>query len=162
MASRVYDASAFYAGIPFSSPQQGCTTPLVFDEIKHIKQSHGVLEILLDAGRLEIVEPDSEKTNMVIEHSKKTGDYQKLSKADISAVALAFQLNAQLVTDDFAVLNLAKNLGLDVAPIMTKGIKMVGKWVYYCPACKKEFSAMDTCPICANKLRRKLLKSKPS
>jgi UPF0271 protein len=162
LASRVYDASAFYAGIPFSSPQQGCTTPLVFEEIKHIKQSHGVLETLFDAGRLEIIEPDPEKTTTVIERSKKTGDYQKLSRADVSAVALALQLKAQLVTDDFAVLNLAKNLGLDVAPIMTKGIKVVGSWAYYCPACKKEFSALDTCPICANKLKRRLLKGEPS
>ncbi|MEM2786328.1 MAG: nucleotide-binding protein [Candidatus Nitrosotenuis sp.] len=162
MAYRVYDASAFYAGIPFSSPQHGYTTPLIFDEIKHIKQSHGILDTLLDAGRLQIIEPDAGKINTVIGHSKKTGDYQKLSKADISAVALALQLKAELVTDDYAVSNLAKNLGLDVAPIMTKGIKVVGSWIYYCPACKKEFTALDTCPICANKLRRKLLKSKSS
>lgn len=162
MDSRVYDASAFYAGIPFSSPQHGYTTPLVFDEVKHIKQSHGVLDTLLDAGRLQVIEPDPEKVDVVVERSKKTGDYQKLSEADVSAVALALQLEAEIVTDDFAVSNLAKNLGLTVVPIMTKGIKVVGRWLYYCPACKKEFSALDTCPICANKLRRRLLKGKPS
>ena len=95
-----------------------------------------------------------------MEQAKKTGDYQKLSKADASAVALAFQLAGQLVTDDFAVSNLAKNMGLVVQPIMTKGIRDVGKWNYYCPACKKEFSAKDTCPICGNVLKRKLLKGK--
>ncbi|MEO9308713.1 MAG: nucleotide-binding protein [Nitrososphaera sp.] len=162
MDSKVYDASAFYAGIPFSSPLPGYTTPLVFEEVKHIKKHQGVLDTLLDAGRLQIIEPDSEKIDAVIEHSKKTGDYQMLSKADISAVALAFQLKAELVTDDFAVSNLAKNLGLEVAPIMTKGIEAVGSWIYYCPACKKEFSTLDTCPLCANRLRRKLLKGKSS
>ncbi|MEM3064935.1 MAG: nucleotide-binding protein [Candidatus Nitrosotenuis sp.] len=162
MDSRVYDASAFYAGIPFSSPQRGHTTPLVFDEVKHIKQSHGVLDTLLDAGRLQVIEPDPEKVDVVVERSKKTGDYQNLSEADVSAVALALQLEVEIVTDDFAVSNLAKNLGLTVVPIMTKGIKVVGRWLYYCPACKKEFSALDTCPICANKLRRRLLKGKPS
>lgn len=160
MASRVYDASAFYAGIPFASPEEGYTTSLVFEEIKHIKQSHGALDILLETNRLKILDPDSEKMNIVIEQAKKTGDYQKLSKADASAVALAFQLMGQLVTDDFAVSNLAKNLGLVVQPIMTKGIRDVGRWNYYCPACKKEFSATDVCPICGNKLKRKLLKGK--
>lgn len=160
MASRVYDASAFYAGIPFASPEEGCTTSLVFEEIKHIKQSHGALDILLETNRLKILDPDSDKLNIVIEEAKKTGDYQKLSKADASAVALAFQLMGQLVTDDFAVSNLAKNLGLVVQPIMTKGIRDVGRWNYYCPACKKEFSATDVCPICGNKLKRKLLKGK--
>lgn len=160
MASRVYDASAFYAGIPFASPEEGCTTSLVFEEIKHIKQSHGALDILLETNRLKILDPDSDKLNTVIEQAKKTGDYQKLSRADTSAVALAFQLMGQLVTDDFAVSNLAKNLGLVVQPIMTKGIKDVGRWNYYCPACRKEFSATDVCPICGNRLKRKLLKGK--
>jgi UPF0271 protein len=160
LASRVYDASAFYAGIPFASPEEGYTTSLVFEEIKHIKQSHGALDILLETNRLKILDPDSEKLNIVIEQAKKTGDYQKLSKADASAVALAFQLMGQLVTDDFAVSNLAKNLGLVVQPIMTKGIRDVGRWNYYCPACKKEFSATDVCPICGNNLKRKLLKGK--
>jgi UPF0271 protein len=160
LASRVYDASAFYAGIPFASPEEGCTTSLVFEEIKHIKQSHGALDILLETNRLKILDPDSDKLNTVIEQAKKTGDYQKLSRADTSAVALAFQLMGQLVTDDFAVSNLAKNLGLVVQPIMTKGIKDVGRWNYYCPACRKEFSATDVCPICGNRLKRKLLKGK--
>lgn len=160
MAFRVYDASAFYAGIPFASSEQGCITSLVFEEIKHIKQSHGALEMLFDTNRLKIVDPESEKIDFVIKRSKKTGDYQELSEADVSAIALAFQLKAQLVTDDFAVSNLAKNIGLDVTPIMTKGIKVVGSWVYYCPACKKEFSALDACPNCGNRLRRKLLKGK--
>ncbi|MGI0003753.1 MAG: NOB1 family endonuclease [Candidatus Nitrosotenuis sp.] len=158
MASKIYDASAFYAGTPFASPEEACTTSLVFDEIKHIKQSHGALDTLLETGRLRILDADSEKTNLVVKCAKKTGDFQKMSKADISAVALAFELGGQLITDDFAVSNLAKNMNLDVRPIMTKGIRDVGKWNYYCPACKKEFSAVDTCPICGNKLKRKLLK----
>jgi UPF0271 protein len=160
LASRVYDASAFYAGIPFASPDEGFTTQLVFDEIKHIKQSHGALDTLLGMGRLRIVDADAERMDFVAECAKRTGDLQKMSRADISAVALALQLGGQLVTDDFAVSNLAKNLNLDVAPAMTKGIRDVGKWVYYCPACKKEFDAQDSCPICGSSLKRRLLKGK--
>lgn len=158
MASRVYDASAFYAGIPFASPEQGLTTTLVFEEIKHIKKSHGALEILLDTNRLRIEDPDLGETELVSNAAKKTGDFQKLSDADISAVALAHQINASLVTDDFAVSNLAKNLKLHVQPVMTKGIRDVGKWIHYCAGCKKGFSGLDFCPNCGNKLNRKLLK----
>jgi UPF0271 protein len=162
LASRVYDASAFYSGVPFASPEEGCTTSLVFEEIKHIKQSHGALDIILETNRLKIIDPDQNKIDEVTTNAKKTGDFQKLSKADISAVALGLQLGVQIVTDDFAVSNLAKNLGLQVQPIMTKGIRDVGRWNHYCPACKKEFSGVDTCPLCGNKLRRKLLKGKSS
>jgi UPF0271 protein len=154
--SRIYDASAFYAGVPFASSEEGYTTSLVFDEIRHIKQSHGALDTLLDTGRLRVLDADSEKTDLVVEHAKKTGDFQKMSEADISAVALALQLGGQLITDDFAVSNLAKNMGLDAMPIMTRGIKKVGKWIYYCPACKKVISATQTCPVCGSNLKRKL------
>ena len=158
MASRVYDASAFYAGVPFASPELGLTTTLVFEEIRHIKKSHGALEILLDANRLQIQDPDLTSIEFVSSEAKKTGDVQKLSKADISAVALARQLRATLVTDDFAISNLAKNLRLQVQPIMTKGIKDVGRWAHYCAGCKKGFSGLEFCPNCGNKLNRKLLK----
>jgi endoribonuclease Nob1 len=158
LASRVYDASAFYAGIPFASPEQGLTTTLVFDEIKHIKKSHGAIEILLDTDRLRIEDPDYTSTEFVSDMAKKTGDFQKLSNADISAVALAYQLSASLVTDDFAISNLAKNLKIQVQPVMTKGIKDVGRWIHYCAGCKKGFSGTEFCPNCGNKLNRKLLK----
>ncbi|MBM3903989.1 MAG: nucleotide-binding protein [Thaumarchaeota archaeon] len=158
MASRVYDASAFYAGVPFASPELGLTTTLVFDEIKHIKKSHGALETLLDTNRLQIQDPDSTSIEFVSNEAKKTGDIQKLSGADISAVALAHELKATLITDDFAISNLAKNIRLQVQPIMTKGIRDVGKWLHYCAGCKKEFSGLEFCPNCGNKLNRKLLK----
>ena len=158
MASRVYDASAFYAGIPFASPDQGLTTTLIFEEIQHIKKNHGAIEILLETNRLKIQDPGSDNIEFVSSVAKKTGDAQKLSKADISAISLAYELKARLVTDDFAVSNLAKNLKLHVEPIMTKGIKDVGKWIHYCAGCKKEFAGEKFCPNCGNKLNRKLLK----
>ena len=158
MASSVYDASAFYAGVPFSSPDTGITTTLVFEEIQHIKKNHGALEILLETDRLRIQEPDLSSTEFVTSMAKKTGDIQKLSKADISAVSLAYELKEKLVTDDFAVSNLAKNLNLQVQPIMTKGIKDVGKWIHYCAGCGQQFSGVEFCPNCGNKLNRKLLK----
>lgn len=154
----MYDASAFYAGVPFASPELGLTTTLVFDEIKHIKKSHGALETLLDTNRLQIQDPDSTSIEFVSNEAKKTGDIQKLSGADISAVALAHELKATLITDDFAISNLAKNIRLQVQPIMTKGIRDVGKWLHYCAGCKKEFSGLEFCPNCGNKLNRKLLK----
>lgn len=158
MASRVYDASAFYAGIPFASPEQGLTTTQIFEEIQHIKKNHGALEILLETDRLKIQDPDSASTEHVLVAAKKTGDVQKLSSADISAVALAYELKTRIITDDFAVSNLAKNLKIPVDPIMTKGIRDVGKWIHYCAGCKKEFSGLEFCPNCGNKLNRKLLK----
>jgi UPF0271 protein len=157
---KIYDASAFYAGIPFASAEHGYTTSLVFNEIKHIKKNHGALDILLETDRLKVQDPDPKNITAVIESAKKTGDFQELSEADISVIALCMEFNGQLITDDYAVSNLAKNLRLQVQPVMTKGIGVVGKWGYYCPACKKEFSAITNCPFCGSKLNKKLLKGK--
>ncbi len=160
MDSRVLDASAFYAGVPFGSPIESYTTPKVYDEIKHIKKNHDVLGLLLETKRLILLDPDKMHTDEVIKISKKTGDYNELSKEDISAIALCRQLNSELITDDFAVSNVAQSLGLKVSPIMTSGIQHVGSWVYYCPGCHKNFSKSTECPICGNQLRKKLLQSK--
>lgn len=162
MDFKIVDASAFYAGIPFGSPSDFVTTSLVYDEIKHIKKNHDALGILLETKRLSMIEPEKEYTEIVIKMSKTTGDFSQLSKEDMSSIALCLQLNGELITDDFAVSNVAKNLGLNVSPIMTLGIKDVGNWVHYCPGCHKNFSKSKECPICGNQLRKKLLKNKSS
>lgn len=162
MDFRIYDASAFYAGVPFLSPEDGYTTSLVFEEIKHIKKSHGAIDVLLQTGRLKIMDADQESVSAVRSSAKKTGDIQELSDADVSAVALCHQLGGHLITDDFAATNLAKQMGITVHPIMTNGIRDVGRWKHYCAACKKEFASVASCPVCGSKLRRRLLKSEPS
>jgi UPF0271 protein len=160
LVSRVLDASAFYAGIPFGSQIDSYTTPQVYDEIRHIKKNHDVLGILLETKRLTMIEPEKEYTDVVIKMSKTTGDFNHLSKEDISSIALCLQLNGELITDDFTVSNVAQNLGLKVSPIMTMGIKDVGNWIHYCPGCHKNFSKSKECPLCGNQLRKKLLKNK--
>jgi UPF0271 protein len=155
---RILDASAFYAGVPFRSSEDCFTTSLVYDEIKHIKKNHDALGTLLETNRLKIREPDSESTKSAIKASKETGDFPQLSKQDISIIALCIEMKGQIISDDFAISNVAKNLGLEILPIMTKGIKDVGKWVHYCPGCRTNHSSGIECPACGTPLKRKLLK----
>jgi endoribonuclease Nob1 len=157
---RILDASAFYAGVPFRTSDDCYTTSLVYEEIKHIKKNHGALGTLLETNRLKIREPDPESTKDAIKSSKDTGDFPQLSKQDISIIALGINMKGQIITDDFAISNVAKNLGLEIIPIMTKGIKDVGKWVHYCPGCRTNHTTGNECPVCGTPLKRKLLKSK--
>ena len=162
MVFRVLDASAFYVGIPFASQEKSYTTPAIFEEIKHIKKNHEAINVLLDTKRLEIIEPDVQYVEKVLSKAKNTGDFHNLSKEDISVIALCMQLKAELITDDFAVSNIARHLNLNVIPIMTSGITRVVDWIYFCPGCQKTFSHISECPLCGNKLRRKLSKRKSS
>lgn len=155
-SSSALDASAFYAGIPFLSSGKYCTTSAVFDEVKHIKKSHGAVEALLETGNLQIIDPDEVSIEKVKAAAKKTGDYSRLSQADISIVALAIQLKITLMTDDYAVANVATTLKVPIQSTLGKGIKETRKWISYCSACGKAFGpTAKECPLCGNKLRRK-------
>ncbi len=158
MDFRILDASAFYAGVPFRSSEDCYTTSLVYDEIQHIKKNHDALGILLETNRLKIREPDEQSTQAAIKAAKNTGDFPQLSKQDISIIALGIETKGQIITDDFAISNVAKNIGLNIVPIMTKGIKDVGKWIHYCPGCKASYQNGKECSICGTALKRKLLK----
>ena len=162
MASRVLDATSFYAGIPFSSQEQSFTTPLVFEEIKHIKRSHDAVQTLIDLGRLKIIEPKQKNIDFILEKAKKTGDLLNLSKEDVSVLALCIQLDGELVTDDYTVSNVAKHLNLKVIPLMTKGISKIFDSAYFCPACNKIFEKISECPICGSKLKKKSAERKSS
>ena len=158
MDFRILDASAFYAGVPFRSSNDYYTTSLAYDEIKHIKKNHDALGTLLETNRLKIREPDKESTEAAIKASKDTGDFPQLSKQDISIIALCIEMEGEIISDDFAISNVAKNLGLKISPIMTQGIKDVGKWVHYCPGCRTNHTNKKECPMCGTSLKRKLLK----
>jgi len=157
LASRVLDATSFYAGIPFASQDISYTTPLVFEEIKHIKKDQYAITMLIESNRLKIIEPEKKYVEMAVKKSQETGDYQRLSKEDVSIIALCLQIGGELITDDFAISNVAKHMNLKVMPVMTKGADKMN-WIYFCSGCNSSFSKISICPICGNKLRRKAVK----
>jgi len=162
LVSKILDASAFYAGIPFASQEECYTTSIIFDEIKHIKKNYNALNVLVETNRLKILNPEKEYVTKVLAKAKEIGDFQNLSKGDVSVIALCLQIDGELVTDDYAISNTAKQLNLKVIPIMTKGISEVKDWVYFCTGCEKIFPEISQCPICGNNLSRRLAKRKSS
>ena len=156
MVFKVLDATAFYAGIPFTSQDRFHITMQVYEEVKHIKKNHNAIEILLDSKRLIIQDPSNKYEKKVRNTAKKTGDIITLSDEDISSIALSLELGAELFSDDFAVSNVAKHLDIKIIPLMTKGIKIVGKWIHYCSSCGLS-SQKYICSNCGNKLRKKLV-----
>jgi endoribonuclease Nob1 len=151
------DAGAFYTGIVFlSSAYVYCTTQAVFDEVKHIKRSHGAIEALLESNTLQILNSDRKSIDKVVGAATRTGDYQKLSEADISIIALALQLEIVLVTNDYAVANVASTLKIPVKSVGSKGITHTRRWITYCSACGRAFGPnAKECRLCGNRLRRK-------
>jgi UPF0271 protein len=151
------DAGAFYSGFVFqASSNQYCTTEEVFDEVKHIKRSHGAIEALLESNILHILNPDRKSIEKATSAAIRSGDLPKLSGSDISIIALALQLGITLVTNDYAVANVAMFMNIPVNSLVGKGILRTRKWITYCSACGRAFQAnVKECRLCGNKLRRK-------
>jgi UPF0271 protein len=156
----VIDASAFYSGIPFLNLSTYFTTNSILSEVKHINRRYGAIEFLIDSDKLKILEPSKECLDQVIAIAKKSGDYQRLSKADLSILALALQLNSKLISDDYAVQNTAAILKIPVATIATKGITKVRRWINFCSGCNKAYGPnIKQCGLCGNILKRRFKNS---
>jgi endoribonuclease Nob1 len=134
----------------------------VFNEISHIQYKLSSLDVLMLAKRIAVFEPIANTEKLVNSVAKRMGE-GRLTEADVSILALAKDHNAVLVTDDFAICNIAKSLSIELLNLGTKGIRERRKWIKYCGICGKGYnSALSVCSLCGNKLRvrYKKLKSK--
>ena len=162
LSEYVLDANAFYLGLSFLSFTKSYTTSLIFAEVRHLKSSYSLLETLVETDNLRIVDPDEKYVNAVYGVTIKSGDSIKLSKADISVLALAYQLNKTLISDDFSVENAARLLRISIMPLGTKGIKYTRKWISFCRTCGMGYgSYLKDCLICGNKLKRRFKRVAP-
>ena len=152
----ILDASAFYAGVPFGSPETYHTTPEVYGEIEHIKRAQRAAEALLEMGRLVVRQPQNTHVQRARAAALSSGDLPQLSVPDISVLALASQTGLDIVTDDYAVSNAAHYMGMRAHAVMTGGPSVRGRWLYRCPACRKGRPPGDVCSVCGTPLRRRL------
>ena len=157
LLSYALDAGAFYTGFVFgASLNRYYTTPAIFNEIKHIKKSSGAIEALIESNKLQILDSDRKSVEKVLSVALRTGDYAKLSEADISIIALAFQLNVTLLTNDYAVANVALRMKIPIKSTASRGTIRTRSWTTYCSACGKTFGVYaKECRLCGNRLRRK-------
>jgi len=155
LAFRVLDASAFYAGVPFASSGTLHTTSEVHAEVRHIKSSHGAIDALIDARRLVVADPSGEALGAARAAARSAGESGALSRADMSVIALCSELRGELVTDDYAVSNVAKRMGLAVVPVMTRGTRGTRRWVRRCSACSRAMGTEPACRVCGGAASRR-------
>jgi len=154
----VLDSTAFYAGIPYQGSGRYYTTYLVLEEVKH----HNVGSSFIHS-RVHVTEPSADSVNKVKMTALKTGDAGALSQTDMSLLALAVDLKqadggVSLVSDDFAVRNVAKVLSIPLAETSIKGGAWKNMaWKIYCRGCGKEYTnpKLTECPVCGTRLVRK-------
>ncbi len=154
------DTTAFYAGVPYTNTSENLvTTPDVISEVSNERT-----RTLIALSKINVLQAGSEHYKKVKDAARITGD-NELSKADLSVLALCLSLSAEgnepvLLSDDFAVENVASRLGIKARPLMTGGIKTAAEWIFFCPACGKIYTKQrPDCLVCGTKLEKRLKKN---
>ena len=150
----VLDASAFIYGIAPGGEME--TVPAVYAEVRD-ERSRLKLELM---EGLKVVEPDGGCVRRVAEAAGATGDDQRISRADGDLLALALQetesgKDTVLLTDDYAVQNVARRLGVRAAALRQKKSRSHVAWEKRCTGCGRSFTAGEVCPVCGSPLRLK-------
>lgn len=149
--TQVLDASAFFAEIPVESPAY--TTPSVVGELGDL-HAKCRFEALAATG-LQVREPCGEDRARVEAAAVRTGDAGVLSATDLDILALALEVSAVLVTDDFAVQNVAHRLGIKTQSIRQRPARAI-RWRYRCSGCGRYWREPGDCPVCGAPIKRKL------
>lgn len=147
----VLDSSAFIH--EYHTTEQVATVPLVREELEG--ESAYRFDALEGAG-MHIHIPNEGTIEKVQRTARESGDESSLSEADVRLIATAFELDATLVTDDYAMQNVAERLEVPVEVIERDGITEERTWTFQCQGCGREFDEEhDRCPICGTGLARK-------
>jgi UPF0271 protein len=149
----VLDTSALISGQDFLDGEF-FTTPSALKEAGK-KGMTPQLKSILDV-RVQVFQPGRENVDMVIEVSKKTGDVKRLSPTDIEILALAKELGATILSDDYSIQNLAEEMGLPYHGVLIKEIKEKIYWTYRCKGCGRFFEEPhESCPVCGSEVKTK-------
>ncbi|MHB1707899.1 MAG: NOB1 family endonuclease [Thermoplasmataceae archaeon] len=117
----------------------------------------GKLRRLLDAisPDINVYTPSMESRSEVVSFATKSGDISVLSDTDIDVLALALELRATIITDDYAIENVAEFMGIHYVGSDLKPIQSKIKWAFRCTGCGKFYNSnIGTCRICGHPLKR--------
>ncbi|PSQ30257.1 DNA-binding protein [Halobacteriales archaeon SW_10_68_16] len=147
----VLDSSAFIND--YHTDERIATIPLVREELED--ESAYRFDAMEGSG-MHLHIPEGETVERIERAARETGDFGELSRTDIRLVAAAFELDGLLVTDDYAMQNVAEKLEVPVEVIDREGIDEQRAWTFQCQGCGREFDEQrDRCPVCGSELSRK-------
>jgi len=105
----------------------------------------------LKEHNLDIVEPNKASEKWIKNKADTTGDLDVLSNVDQKILALAYELKGIIVSDDFAIQNVALYVGIDFVSCSGNEIGELRKWNYKCSACNHiEDNKDNECRICGS------------
>lgn len=156
----ILDTSAFLSGKPlYFQNVKIFTISDIEKELKPGGRDHQNYQYLKEKG-LILQKPSKESIKIIENISKKTGDFDRLSKIDIEILALAYDFlkkeeSSIILSDDYSIQNVAEYLKLRYQTISQKGISKRFKWINRCRGCGKKFKDnISICPICGAETKK--------
>ncbi len=147
----ILDTSAFIHEYHTDAPT--ASIPLVREELEG---EHAFRFDADEGAGMHIHIPAEGTVEKIGRAAVETGDANELSETDTRLLAAAFELDGVLVTDDYAMQNVAEHLGISVDVIARDGISEERAWIFQCAGCGREFDEHhERCPICGSELTRK-------
>lgn len=162
MKKYIADSAVFIMGNCPVAAADMVTIPQVEDEMK--SEDAALRYDLSKAEGLRVEAVTDTFIDAVKEQASQTRDIEKLSRTDLGIIAKALEYkekigdDAVLVTDDFAVQNIAARLGIVVMPVAQRVIQDQIVWQKQCIGCFRHFKDGDDCPVCGSPLRKKMKK----
>jgi len=146
----VPDSSLF---IEDRSPDEDAVTlPEVRDELEDTSR----FRFDAAAGKgMRLETPSDEAVRTVRNTAEETGDASVLSETDARLVALAYEEEATLVTDDYAMQNVASRLGVETRGAGKDEIEEERDWRYRCVGCGRVYDENKRCEVCGSETTRK-------
>ena len=106
-------------------------------------------------GAVKVSDPRPDSVKKARAAAGETGDLLSLSAADLDVLALALERKGVIVSDDYAIQNVARRLGLQFSVAAQDGIKKEIVWEKKCPGCgRTQPQERRVCNVCGSKLKR--------
>ena len=145
----VLDTAALLAW-PLEALLDGVCAPSQLAEVERLSPSRA---LLIESQGPRIQAPLS--LDPATRAAKDTGDFSGLSDVDLDVLALAFELDLTLVTDDYRMQNVCAERGHPWRGVVQDGLTEIRHHVLTCTGCKAVWDEGEMCPDCGSALRLK-------
>lgn len=130
------------------------TTLSVELELKDFRSRMNI-DILKNTGRLQFGTPEKNILNELKKQIQVIDPQTPLSPVDLDILAVTYQLNGTLISNDMNLQNAAVHLKIPIRVISGKKITHPRKWQLKCTSCGKiGETASQTCAFCGGNLKR--------
>lgn len=151
----VLDTGLLLAGMDPPPGARWATTPEAAAEVRPGGRDARRFEDWRSIG-LQVRSPGPDARARVDEVARAAGSLERLSAADRSLLALALEMAATLVTDDYTMLDVARRLDVPARTVQQRGVETTMDWAPRCAGCGRWFDEAppgDECPVCGSAVR---------